>query len=453
MRKDYELVGNKARFYHSPIGEVVEGYDQQVNDKDTGNGLNMQDVSTEITRMNPSRYPLDTITRENVRKTITVQSQEIKYHQQSALPMSDTLDATATGAGSNASAPASAHNFTTSTLTEIFVQVTNPKMFRPKDTIIMRDCTVAFDASGNMVTTGTITGVYDQMYYVVSISGNVLELLPIGGMVNASGDVVVPTFTATTVIYRMGSAMAEKDAKTLPIAMSPKASINYCQNFMTQIEQSTFDKMTKKEANVSFSDLEADALYNMRGNIEMSCLFGTKFKYDNGSDRTYFTDGIVRQISKTLEYGTGAGNTTLTAEDYTNWLKSVFTGNDGSSERVLLAGSELITSIELLRESEKQISGKMDEETYLGVRCTRIVSSFGTLRVLHEPLFDECGWEAKGLILDTEHLYKHVFVPMTAKDLDFKSSGEKNADAKLLQEVSCLVLRYPDCHAIIAPKE
>jgi hypothetical protein len=71
---------------------------------------------------------------------------------------------------------------------------------------------------------------------------------------------------------------------------------------------------------------------------------------------------------------------------------------------------------------------------------------------VHAPLFDEQGWSKKGIALDPEHIYKQVFQPMVAKDLDFKSCGEKNADAKMLQEVSCVVLRYPDCHAIIEPK-
>ena len=42
------------------------------------------------------------------------------------------------------------------------------------------------------------------------------------------------------------------------------------------------------------------------------------------------------------------------------------TGNDGSTERVLLAGSDLIAAIELLRENQKTISGNTNQETHLG---------------------------------------------------------------------------------------
>ena len=42
-------------------------------------GLNMQDVSQEITKMNPDRYPLDTIMRNYAKKVRRAESQECKY--------------------------------------------------------------------------------------------------------------------------------------------------------------------------------------------------------------------------------------------------------------------------------------------------------------------------------------------------------------------------------------
>lgn len=419
-------------------------------------GLNMQDVSQEIVKMNPDRYPLDTIMRHYAKKVRKAESQECKYYQQSAKPMQDTLDSSVHGSGTSAATPASSFMADEVGVASVFVQVKNPRVWRTKDTLLMRDLTLSCDTNGRLVADGTESVQYDQMFYVAQKSGSVLELVPIGGMkgtAEMADTYVVPTFVSSDVLYRMGSAMAEKDAKTEPFAMLPASSVNYCQNFMCQLEMSTFEKMTKKEAPVSFSDQEVDMLYNMRGEIESSFIWGEKFVYDNGGDRTYFTEGITRQIKKVLMYETGGGDRTLTAEQYTAWMKSLFTGNDGSTDRVLLAGADLIASIELLRESQKQLSGNTVQETYLGVKCTSIVSTFGTLHIVHAPLFDEQGWEAKGLAFDPEHIYKEEFQPMIARDLDFKSSGEKNADAKMLQEVSCLILRYPDCHAIIEPNE
>ena len=217
---------------------------------------------------------------------------------------------------------------------------------------------------------------------------------------------------------------------------------------------STFERMTQTEVPLSLTDHEVDMIYNMRSEMESSFIWGTKGKYDTDGDRTYFTDGIARQITKVVRYGDpDTGSTTIKEGQYLDWMKELFTHNAGSTERILLAGGTLLAEIEKLREGYKFLNGTGVQETYLGVKCTSIVSSFGTLKVIHAPLFDEHGWSDKGLIIDPEHIYKEVFQPMTARNLDFKTTGEKNVDAKILQEVSCLVLRYPDCHAIVMPFE
>ena len=40
---------------------------------------------------------------------------------------------------------------------------------------------------------------------------------------------------------------------------------------------------------------------------------------------------------------------------------------------------------------------------------------------------------------------------MQANKLDLKGSGQSNVNATMIDEASCLVLRYPDTHAIIRP--
>ena len=68
----------------------------------------------------------------------------------------------------------------------------------------------------------------------------------------------------------------------------------------------------------------------------------------SGNDHTYFTRGITRDIEKVVEYGKGGDDRSVTKDQYNNWLKEVFDGNNGSSNRVLFAGSGLIKSLLLL---------------------------------------------------------------------------------------------------------
>lgn len=376
-------------------------------------GIVDQDLSKDITLFNPDRFPLDTMTRELLKKKGKATSQKVKYYQKSTKPFSDIIKSA---------------NSTTSGAT-ITVTPETRSTWRTKDTLVMR----GVGANGA-----------DVMFQVSSVTEENITLKVISQS-------TVPAWSANQVIYRLGNAMSEKDMTTEPFAVYPDEYEQYCQNFMAQIEETTFAGLTEKKVDWDFDDMEIENLYSLRGEIEASFLFGVKHEIKNGADTTLFTNGIVHSIDRKLFYTTSEG--AISKEQYTNWMESIFTGNNGSKERVLLAGSGLIKAISLLRETDKVMQNNTQMETYLGVKCTSIVSDFGTLKIVHAPLLDELGWKENGIVLDLEHLYKKEFVPMHATELDLKGSGQRNANAKVIQEVSCLVLRHPDCHAIIMPSK
>lgn len=374
-------------------------------------GIVDQDLSRDITLFNPDRFPLDTMTRELLKKKGKATSQKVKYFQKSTKPFSDVIKT---------------ENKTT-TGTTVTVTPETRSTWRTKDTLVMR----GVGAEGA-----------DVMFQVSSVTEETITLKVIS-------QATLPTWDANQVVYRLGNAMSEKDMTTEPFAVYPEEYEQYCQNFMAQIEETTFAGLTEKKVDWDFNDMEIENLYSLRGEIEASFLFGVKHEIKNGSDTTLFTNGVVRSIDNELFYGT---DRKLDKETYTAWMESIFTGNNGSKERVLLAGSGLVSAISLLRETDKVMQNNSQMETHLGVKCTSIVSDFGTLKIVHAPLLDELGWKENGIVLDFEHIYKKEFVPMHATELDLKGSGQRNANAKVIQEVSCLVLRHPDCHAIIKPK-
>lgn len=418
-------------------------------------GLNREDISSSVTQMLPSRTPMDTIMR-NMQRSQRAISQKIGYYQASYKPICDTLDRFAVGAGANVNSPASAYTVTHLTeKTFIYVKVNNADMWRNNDTLLMRDLSLD-GIKGSAINDATGSHKEDVMFYISEKSDDVLKLIPIGGLrgkadgANAN-KFIIPTFKSTDILVRMGQAKSELDITTDPFAIYPTLNWQYCQNFMAQIEESTFQKLTQKEAAWGFSNFEAVNIMSMKMEMELSMLFGSEGEHITGNNRTYFTRGITRDIENTLNYGSGNGNLTITKDNYNTWLKEVFDGNNGSSSRVLFAGSGLIKSLSLVDEFQRSISA-VEKDVTLGVDVRKINTYFGTLDVVLAPLFREAGWENNGIILDLEHVTKHEFVPMSVTNLDLKSSGTRNAEARVIQEVSCLTLRHPDCHAIIKPK-
>lgn len=417
-------------------------------------GIYSPDISGTVTRMMPGRTPIDTIMRR-VGGTEKSTSQIIDYYQAAYKPMRDKFDSSAIGDGSGPSSACSSYTYTSGVgILIISVKVLNPDIWRKNDTLLLRDLTLP-GAKGESVLGGTDTHKGNVMFYVSEKSGPVLTLIPIGGVMGIGANSkkrVVPNFSATSTLIRMGQAKSELSITTDPFAIYPEKFQQYTQNFMAQIEESTFNKMTEKNVKWGFSDFEATNVLSMKMEMELSMLFGQGGLIEEGNDATYFTRGIVYDIKKNLTYGTGGGNLTVSQSDYNEWLKQVFDGNNGSTNRILFAGSGLLKSIAEVKEFQKQIIGNENRSKELGVDVRTIHNNFGTLDIVHCPLFKEADWEDHGIILDIQNVSKHSFIPMTVTELDLKRSGQKNADARVIQEVSALILRYPDCHAIISPK-
>lgn len=87
-----------------------------------------------------------------------------------------------------------------------------------------------------------------------------------------------------------------------------------------------------------------------------------------------------------------------------------------------------------------------DKVTKWGIDFTEICTKFGTLYVLASEVFDECGHEHDGMIIDPEYITKYCHVPFRTEKLDLRRSGVRNTDAIVITEASCLVLRYPQAH-------
>ena len=66
--------------------------------------------------------------------------------------------------------------------------------------------------------------------------------------------------------------------------------------------------------------------------------------------------------------------------------------------------------------------------------------------MLHSEVFDQSGHPNDGFIIDPDYITKYVHIPFNAEKLDLRLSGQRNTEAVVLTEASCLVLRYPNAH-------
>ena len=294
----------------------------------------------------------------------------------------------------------------------------------------------------------------DLVLFVSSVdkAGGIIKVQAVNGTVSGE-DTVVPILTANDQLVKMGNSKGEKDAQTAPFAIIPTKDYNYTQIFMAQMEQSLYERIHAKEVAFDFSDIEAQNVYEMKQRMEYSYLFGSRnllIDVDSGDER-YLTGGITRYITKTLEYGTGGADRTVTNDMFIDWAKEIFTGNSGSETRILFGGAALTANISKITEIQKQLDSGSTEVKF-GLTFKKIETMFGNILYFMHNGLDECGWSEKGILLDVNNIGKVTFKAMNVRDVNLLESGVKNAEATVIEECSALITRYPDTHAIIQPK-
>lgn len=280
--------------------------------------------------------------------------------------------------------------------------------------------------------------------YVLGKSDDALKVIA----VNAAGNEAkcVEIVGRGTKLVRMGRAAAELDVQTPQFEALPKKSSNYCQIFKAQIEQSTFARLSAKEVGWNFTDQEEVAIMDMRMGMEKNFLFGAKARITDPQkyDEVLFTQGIWSQAGTEVSWETGA----LTSEQLVSMMRVAFTGEAaGSTRKVLVAGSGLVEALNNLEYT--RMVGATQTTTHWGIDFQEVRSKFGTLYVVHSEVFDQCGMDNCGMIIDPEYMTKYVHVPFKVEHLDLKKSGVRNVDALVATEASCLVLRHPKVHVRI----
>lgn len=393
-------------------------------------------VSQRVIQMKPASTPLDTIMRQI--KNVPIKSWKTEYYAADSRPLNDELDVAYTRVD------ATNYDHTAAlTVKDISMWAIDDTLMFPNITVTPKEGTVGPLVGlvvGRTVATSTLT--------VQCINGAA------GAVANAN--LATGCFPATiadnSLIVRMGAAKAETDAQTTPYGIIPVPAYNYCQIFMAQCEESLFQQIHDKEVSWSLKDYEAQNIYDMRATMEHSYLFGARQKFADltSSKERYLTGGATTYIDKVLTYGSGGSDRTIDDDTFVQWTKDLFTGNSGSETRILFGGDGLLKNLSNVKTIQKQIDAKSTQVKY-GLTFREIETNFGSLLFFHHKLLNMSGWSDNGIVLDINNIEKHVFSPMEAKKLNLADTGTRNVNATRLSETSCLVLRYPDTHAVIKP--
>jgi len=365
-------------------------------------------IDTAIVKVRPMATPLDQISRMG--NTRPVDSMEVDYYSVDTRADRDVITSFST-----------ARDVEGAQGTVYAVGVEHPSRFEASDTFT------------------TLLEPGKALYYIIEKRSDGTLIVAANG---------TAALDAGTEIVRMGRAATQLDVQTPQFAALPTKSTNFCQIFKMQIEQSVVMKLSHKEIGWDFNDQQEAAVYDMRLGMEKQFLFGVKGKiYDPVKGETVTTTGGVwNQAGREINVDLAAFDSSALVD----MLRSTFAENSGSRRKVLMAGSDLISALNKIEHTH--VITARDQVTVWGIDFSELQSKFGKLYVVYSDIFDVMGMPGNGLIVDPEYIQKHVFIPFNVETLDLRGSGQRNCEALVMTEASCLTLRYPEAHARIIGK-
>jgi hypothetical protein len=379
--------------------------------------LDIPKLDKAITIMRPDLYPLDTLLR-SVGGAERINAWKYEWYATDYRGYTDTLknefdkDASSTGVHT--------------------LYVTNIHFWTVHDTGLIPDYT---DDDGGPI-----------MFLVIakSTSASSLTVIPAGITTGT-----IPDMAAGTTLVRMGVAKNELDAQTSQYAVFPQKSYNYCQYQMKQVEESFFQKAHNKEVEWNIDDFKAAALEDLRRGMELTAWFGKKgvLTDTEADNEKYTTDGVIRNITKSIDYDLTPANAN---KEWLSITNQIFKGNAGSKTRYLFGGSDFMEWVGTIETVYKQRDAGSVKEEY-GLLFDRVRTNYGTLQLMYHQLFDDAGYSDKGVVLDMNNIYRKVWNPLDVRKIELKKSGIKNADAYAIDETSMVIVKYPLTHAILQP--
>lgn len=395
----------------------------------------LSDVDKRIVKIRPMATPLDQISR--YAKSSNSKSFEVKYYSVGTREIKCLTSSAVTAMTAGASVALPVDDLNMFTLDDTIRVVGVPAITKPDGTAYTENdsnvpdlvlCVCGKDSTTNLPTVYAVNGTMDA---------------------STHQPILVPAIPAGTTLVRMGKACGELDVQTGRFNNIPMPETQYCQNFMIQVEQSTFDKIAAKEVNWNFSDIEEDGIYDMRLAMENTYLFGVKNVVKHIAKdgmNTWFTGGVWWMAGKDIEVGewdAEKGCAVISDENLVDLSRILLTGMS-NKRKILFCGSLMLAAFSKIKSEKVRLK---DTVEVWNLKFKSWDTDFGEILTIHHELFDVNGMSDCGFALDPEYLSKKTHVSWARNILDLQKAGIRRTDAVVIQEVSCLYLRYAKAHA------
>lgn len=289
----------------------------------------------------------------------------------------------------------------------LYLSQSDANAIRPHTTLLVKDVD-GYDVNGVNITPGR-----DLLLFVTgqdTVSGCPV-VRAVNGPKNSPEDefCIVPKIPANAKIVILANSLYETQKEVDPDLILPQPTRIYLQKRgMNQVVSDYFESQRKR---LPFSQAviaeQAIANFKVRGNRTLWASRAGKMKINvpkMGMQYIYFTEGLRWQFRRELEEPG-----VWTVDKIIGMAKMFFTGEDVPKSALLLAGKNLLESIQKIdfsKHPEIQITTKVNP---VGWTVTNFHTVFGDIEIKREPTLDRLGWSNSGALIGENRLVHYVY--------------------------------------------
>lgn len=200
----------------------------------------------------------------------------------------------------------------------------------------------------------------------------------------------------------VGSHHQEGAGVPTAISYEPSVINNYTQIFRTALHLTNTAKATNLRTGSDLEERQRETLEIHAIEREMAYVFGTGVEDTSGAQPERTTKGFISLVSTNVKDFAGA----VDIDSWESFMEDIF--EDGSSEKLLLAGNTAITNVNKVARIHGEIQMTPMSETY-GMMLDRYRTPYGFLQIRQHPLFSKnATFRSWGIVVDPEYLADRI---------------------------------------------
>ena len=276
------------------------------------------------------------------------------------------------------------------------------------------------------------------VYRITAISTNTLTAIQFGTSV-ASG-----TIADDSVVLKLGNAMEENSSAPAAKTTQEVACYNYTQIFRTPVSFSGTELATELYGGKDRAYQRRKKALEHKRDIARAMYFGVRKEDTTGSTPRRTMGGLLSFLTQSTAFD--SSTQPLTYANFNKYVaQPVF--SHGSKDKLLIAGPNLMNAINAW--SEAKLVTEVDPAATYGIRVKNLITGYGDLKVIYDPLLADGYHAGYGMVIDTDNIrYAYLQGRDTKLNTNIQANDVDGVIDEYITECS-LEVKLPKTHLLI----